>query len=117
MLSFEPFLFSQVHHLRVVEQGRTPLHGKGVIALQEDGDGLASGLDGDLGVHPHIFCRLVPGMPGEGTTTSSYSERSRPNSPTSDRAMIGVVFTTTNRGPSGIGQVLGEFARILPDWR
>jgi hypothetical protein len=34
-----------------------------------------------------------------------------------DKAMIGVVLTTTNRGLSGIGHILGEFARVLTYWR
>ena len=44
-------LRSQVHDLHIVKQGGATLHGNGVIALQENCQGLAAGPHGDLGMH------------------------------------------------------------------
>lgn len=51
-------LWTQVQHAQVVKQRRATLRGRGVIVLQENGRGLAAGMDGDL---PDVLIELETG--------------------------------------------------------
>ena len=62
-LASEPLLALQVHHPHIIKQRRAALDGKGMVAFQKDGQGLAGSPDCQLGMHPSLFLCLVPGMP------------------------------------------------------
>ena len=60
-----PILRPLVHYPHIVKQRGISLRGKGMVALQEHAQGRTAGPGRDLGMHPDILLRLVPGLPGD----------------------------------------------------